>query len=147
MKDNKGLIEQFHRDGYLFLKDAISREQLSLLNSELGKWVEESKKHKEPFGKITDGRPRFDLEPTTHSPETPAVRRITSPAEISDICLDVVKDNNALDLVTEIFGPNITHLGNKINLKLPGARTEVKFHQDFPFEPHSNEDILSLIHI
>jgi phytanoyl-CoA hydroxylase len=93
-----------------------------------------------------DGRPRFDLEPTTHSPETPAVRRITSPAEISDICLDVVKDNNALDLVTEIFGPNITHLGNKINLKLPGAGTEVKFHQDFPFEPHSNEDIMTVLY-
>ena len=146
MQDNKGLIEQFHRDGYLFFEDAISSEQLASLNSELSKWVEESKKHKEPFGRIMDGRPRFDLEPTTHSPETPAVRRITSPAEISDICLDVVKDNNALDLVTEIFGPNITHLGNKINLKLPGAGTEVKFHQDFPFEPHSNEDIMTVLY-
>ena len=74
------------------------------------------------------------------------MRRITSPAEISEICLDVVKDNNALDLVTEIFGPNITHLGNKINLKLPGSGTEVKFHQDFPFEPHSNEDIMTVLY-
>ena len=58
----------------------------------------------------------------------------------------MVKDNNALDLVAEIFGPNITHLGNKINLKLPGAGTEVKFHQDFPFEPHSNEDIMTVLY-
>ena len=146
MYENKDLIDQFHRDGYLFFENAITSEQLVSLNSELSKWVEESKKHKEPFGRIMDGRPRFDLEPTTHSPETPAVRRITSPAEISDICLDVVKDNNALDLVSEIFGPNITHLGNKINLKLPGAGTEVKFHQDFPFEPHSNEDIMTVLY-
>ena len=41
MQDNKGLIEQFHRDGYLFFEDAISSEQLASLNSELSKWVEE----------------------------------------------------------------------------------------------------------
>ena len=146
MKENKDLIDQFHRDGYLFFENAITNEQLESLNAELAKWVDESRKHNKPFGRIKDGRPRFDLEPNTHSAETPAVRRITSPAEISEVCLDVVKDNNALDLVTEIFGPNITHLGNKINLKLPGAGTEVKFHQDFPFEPHSNEDIMTVLY-
>ena len=144
--DNKELIDQFHRDGYIFFENAITSEQLVSLNAELASWVDESKSHKKPFGKIKDGRPRFDIEPKTHSESTPAVRRITSPAEISEICLDVVKDNNALDLVTEIFGPNITHLGNKINLKLPGSGTEVKFHQDFPFEPHSNEDIMTVLY-
>ena len=92
-----------------------------------------------------DGRPRFDLQVDTHSFESPALRRITSPAEISQACLDVVKDNKALDLVSEIFGPNIKHWTNKINLKLPGSGTEVKFHQDFPFEPHSNEDLMTVL--
>ena len=57
----------------------------------------------------------------------------------------MVKDNKALDLVSEIFGPNIKHWTNKINLKLPGSGTEVKFHQDFPYEPHSNEDIMTVL--
>jgi phytanoyl-CoA hydroxylase len=92
-----------------------------------------------------DGRPRFDIQVDTHSSESPALRRITSPAEISQACLDVVKDNKALDLVSEIFGPNIKHWTNKINLKLPGSGTEVKFHQDFPYEPHSNEDIMTVL--
>ena len=92
-----------------------------------------------------DGRPRFDLQLDTHSFDKPALRRITSPAEISQACLDVVKDNQALDLVSEIFGPNIKHWTNKINLKLPGSGTEVKFHQDFPYEPHSNEDIMTVL--
>ncbi len=144
--ENKDLIDQFHRDGYILFENALTNKQLESLNTQLANWVDESKKYSQPFGKIKDGRPRFDLEPKTHSAETPAVRRITSPAEISDVCLDVVKDNKALDLVAEIFGPNITHLGNKINLKLPGAGTEVKFHQDFPFEPHSNEDIMTVLY-
>jgi phytanoyl-CoA hydroxylase len=144
--ENKDLIDQFQRDGYILFENALTSDQLSSLNAELANWVDESKKYTQPFGKIKDGRPRFDLEPKTHSPENPAVRRITSPAEISEVCLDVVKDNKALDLVAEIFGPNINHLGNKINLKQPGAGTEVKFHQDFPFEPHSNEDIMTVLY-
>ena len=74
------------------------------------------------------------------------LEEITSPAEISQACLDVVKDNKALDLVSEIFGPNIKHWTNKINLKLPSSGTEVKFHQDFPYEPHSNEDIMTVLY-
>jgi phytanoyl-CoA hydroxylase len=108
-------------------------------------WVEESRSNEKPYGKIMDGRPRFDIQVDTHSSESPALRRITSPAEISQVCLDVVKDNKALDLVSEIFGPNIKHWTNKINLKLPGSGTEVKFHQDFPYEPHSNEDIMTVL--
>ena len=145
-KNNQELIDQFNKDGYILFENALSDDQLLAVNEQLAAWVEESKSHNENFGEIMDGRPRFDLELKSHTSETPAVRRITSPAEISDICLDVVKDNNALDLVADIFGPNITHLGNKINLKLPSSGTEVKFHQDFPFEPHSNQDIMTVLY-
>ena len=142
---NQHLVERFQKDGFIVLENALTDSQLSALNSELSMWVEESRNNDKPFGKIMDGRPRFDLQLDAHSFEKPALRRITSPAEISKACLDVVKDNKALDLVSEIFGPNIKHWTNKINLKLPSSGTEVKFHQDFPFEPHSNEDIMTVL--
>ena len=139
------LVDQFHRDGYIFLEEALTESQLLAINNQLLSWVEDSKLHSESFGKIKDGRPRFDVDLKSHSENKPALRRITSPAEISDACLDVVKDNRALDFVAEIFGPNIKHWTNKLNLKLPSSGTEVKFHQDFPFEPHSNEDIMTVL--
>jgi len=142
---NQHLVERFQKDGFIVLENALTDSQLSALNSELAMWIEESRNNDKPFGKIMDGRPRFDLQLDAHSFEQPALRRITSPAEISKACLDVVKDNKALDLVSEIFGPNIKHWTNKINLKLPSSGTEVKFHQDFPFEPHSNEDIMTVL--
>ena len=142
---NQDLIDQFHRDGYIFLEKALTETQLLAVNNQLLSWVDESKLHSESFGKIKDGRPRFDVDTKSHSADTPALRRITSPAEISDSCLDVVEDNSALDLVADIFGPNIKHWTNKLNLKLPSSGTEVKFHQDFPFEPHSNEDIMTVL--
>ena len=142
---NQHLVERFQKDGFIVLENALTGSQLSALNSELSMWIEESRNNDKPFGKIMDGRPRFDLQLDAHSFEQPALRRITSPAEISKACLDVVKDNKALDLVSEIFGPNIKHWTNKINLKLPSSGTEVKFHQDFPYEPHSNEDIVTVL--
>ena len=145
LSSNQHLVERFQKDGFVVLENALTDSQLSSLNGELSMWVEESKGNEKPYGKIMDGRPRFDLQVDTHSFESPALRRITSPAEISKACLDVVKDNKALDLVSEIFGPNIKHWTNKINLKLPGSGTEVKFHQDFPFEPHSNEDLMTVL--
>jgi len=145
LSSNQHLVERFQKDGFVVLENALTDSQLSSLNGELSMWVEESKGNEKPYGKIMDGRPRFDLQVDTHSFESPALRRITSPAEISQACLDVVKDNKALDLVSEIFGPNIKHWTNKINLKLPGSGTEVKFHQDFPFEPHSNEDLMTVL--
>ncbi len=145
LSSNQHLVERFQKDGFVVLGNALTDSQLSSLNGELSMWVEESKGNEKPYGKIMDGRPRFDLQVDTHSFESPALRRITSPAEISQACLDVVKDNKALDLVSEIFGPNIKHWTNKINLKLPGSGTEVKFHQDFPFEPHSNEDLMTVL--
>jgi phytanoyl-CoA hydroxylase len=142
---NQALVDQFKKDGYIFLENALTKAQLLSVKDQLATWVDESKLHSESFGKIKDGRPRFDVDIKSHSEDKPALRRITSPAEISDSCLDIVKDNSALDLVAEIFSPNIKHWTNKLNLKLPSSGTEVKFHQDFPFEPHSNEDIMTVL--
>ena len=33
----------------------------------------------------------------------------------------------------------------QINLKLPGAKTEVAYHQDFAYTPHTNDDIVTAL--
>ncbi|MEM9684840.1 MAG: phytanoyl-CoA dioxygenase family protein, partial [Pseudomonadota bacterium] len=34
---------------------------------------------------------------------------------------------------------------SKINSKLPGGQTAVKWHQDFPFTPHTNDDVVTAL--
>lgn len=138
--------DDFNRDGFVMMENALSKSQLDILNTVLMDWVDESRQHAEPFGEIMDGRPRFDIEPVTHSAKTPALRRVTSPIEVSDAYLSVTRDNAALDLIAHIFGPNIKLFATKVNLKLPGSGTAVKYHQDFPFEPHSNDDIMTALY-
>tara|TARA_Y100000746_G_scaffold150304_1_gene128735 strand:+ start:2012 stop:2884 length:873 start_codon:yes stop_codon:yes gene_type:complete len=136
----------FNRDGFVMMKEAISKTQLNALRNQLDAWVEESKDFSESFGEQMDGRPRFDIEPSTHNKDNPALRRIASPVEVSQTYLDVTRDNAALDLIAHIYNPNIKLVGTKVNLKLPGSGTVVKYHQDFPFEPHSNDDIMTTLY-
>ena len=137
-------IDQFEREGYLFLKNALAPKTLAKLRNEFEQWKEESRSYSEAYGISYDKRPRFDIEPG-HSSKKPALRRIASPIEISDTYLQVMRNNTALDAVEDLLGPNLKFNNSKINSKQPGAATQVKFHQDFLFEPRTNDDMITVL--
>ena len=121
--------DAFWRDGYLMVEDAVTPAQLAALKGEIANWVEESRAHSAPFGPPTiDGRPRFDMG-TEHTAAKPALRRINNPSDISDAYLEVMRDAGTVDMVADLIGPNVKFHHCKINLKLPGSRTEVGYHQ------------------
>ncbi|HCH23596.1 MAG TPA: restriction endonuclease subunit S [Oceanospirillaceae bacterium] len=137
-------ISQFAQQGYVLVEDAISPQQVQLLRHDFQQWVEQSRGHREPFGEIMDGRARFDMAPS-HSADQPALRRVSSPQELSAPYLAVMRDNRALDGLSQLYGPNLKFNNAKINSKLPGSNTEVKYHQDFAFEPHSNDNLATVL--
>lgn len=136
--------EAFWRDGYLVVENALTAQELGALQREFDGWVTDSRQHDKPWGIIADGRPRFDLEPG-HSAEKPALRRVNSPTEISDNYDRVMSQSRVPMLIADLIGPNIKFHHAKINSKLPGAATMVKWHQDFPFTPHSNDDLVTAL--
>ena len=137
--------ERFKVDGYLMAKNAVSREQLAKLRSEIKVWVDESRQHTKPYGEPTiDGRPRFDMG-TDHTALKPALRRINNPSDISESYFQVMSDSKMVDMVAELIGVNVKFHHCKINLKCPGANTTVHYHQDFAFTPHSNDDVVTAL--
>lgn len=138
-------VERFAEDGVLVVEDAVSPQQLSALRADFRAWVEESRSRDAPWGAILDGRPRFDLETASHAAERPALRRVNAPTEISDAFFEVMADSRMTDMVADLIGPDVKHHHNKINSKLPGAATAVKWHQDFPFTPHTNDDLVTAL--
>lgn len=137
--------EAFWRDGFLSIQNAVSPELLGRLNQDFEAWLEESQKHEEPFGTQLDGRPRFDLE-TNHSAEHPRLRRVASPTEISSSYLEALTDSNIPLAVADLIGPNLRLHHSKINPKCPHTTTSVDWHQEFMFDPHSNDDqVLALL--
>ena len=139
------LITAFHRDGTIVADDAVTPAQLAALRAEFDGWWEESRNHDKNYGEMIDGRPRFDLQIPGHTRAAPLLRRVNSPTEISEAYLDVVANSRIPDMVADFIGPNVKFHHSKINAKLPGAGTEVKWHQDFPFTPHSNDDLVTAL--
>lgn len=136
--------DQFWRDGVLVVENAVDAGLLSELKRDFADWVENSKGHQTAYGDTKDGRPRFDLEPG-HSAEKPALRRVNAPIEVSDAYFRAMASSRMTDCVAELIGPNVKLHHTKINSKLPGGTTAVKWHQDFPFTPHSNDDIVTAL--
>ena len=68
-----------------------------------------------------------------------------SPEEVSDEYASVMRHARTVDIVAELIGPAIKFHHGKVNSKLPGAATKVKFHQDFPFQPMSNDDLITAL--
>jgi ectoine hydroxylase-related dioxygenase (phytanoyl-CoA dioxygenase family) len=139
------LIEVFRRDGTIVADDAVTPAQLAALRAEFDAWWEESRGHDRNYGEMIDGRPRFDLQIPGHTRAAPLLRRVNSPTEISEAYLDVVANSRIPDMVVDLIGANVKFHHSKINAKLPGADTAVKWHQDFPFTPHSNDDLVTAL--
>ena len=132
----------FWEQGVLVVESALSNEDLQPLRQQLEQWVEESRSQDAPFGAMLDGRPRFDVQPG-HSAEKPALRRVASPEELSEAYLNLVCEGALVEAVADLVGENVRFHHAKLNSKLPGSGTTVKWHQDFPFDPHSNDDCIS----
>ena len=136
--------DQFWRDGFLVVEDAVTQEELDGLRKVFAEWVEESRAHQEDYGETLDGRPRFDLQPG-HCAQVPGLRRVQSPEEVSEVYAGVMRNSRVVDFCAQLIGPAIRFHHGKVNSKLPGTATEVKFHQDFPFQPMTNDDIITCL--
>ncbi len=136
--------DRFWREGVLLVEDAVTLEELERLREVFAGWVEESRAQDTDYGDTLDGRARFDLEPG-HSAERPALRRVQSPEEVSEVYAHVMRNARTVDFVADLIGPAIKFHHGKVNSKLPGAATKVKFHQDFPFQPMTNDDMITAL--
>jgi ectoine hydroxylase-related dioxygenase (phytanoyl-CoA dioxygenase family) len=135
-------IAEFWENGVVVVESAYSAAELEAVRQQHERWIEESGQHDGPFGEMLDGRPRFDVEPG-HGADVPALRRVASPEEISEAFLRLIEEGPMLEAVADLLGENLRFHHAKLNSKLPGSGTTVKWHQDFTFDPHSNDDCIT----
>lgn len=134
----------FWRDGVLVVENAVKIDELVSIKAAFANWVKESRSKNSDYGETLDGRPRFDLQPG-HSSDAPGLRRVQSPEEVSDVFAGIMRNAATVDFCAELIGPSIRFHHGKINSKLPGTATQVKWHQDFPFEPMTNDDMITAL--
>jgi len=136
--------DQFWQDGVLVVENAVDPQLLSDLKNTFAQWVEQSRAHSDDFGETLDGRARFDLQPG-HSADYPGLRRVQSPEEVSPVYANVMRNARTVDFCAELIGPSIRFHHGKVNSKLPGSATQVKWHQDFMFQPMTHHDMITCL--
>ncbi|MEL0658644.1 phytanoyl-CoA dioxygenase family protein [Psychromonas arctica] len=138
-------IDQYNEQGFLVVENVLSAEQIAELQSDFDEWVVDSRKHQEPWGETLDKRARFDIE-SDHSATHPSLRRVTSPTEISEAYKKTALDSRMSVIAGQLVGSSGARFHHsKVNSKLPHTATQVKWHQDFPFTPHSNDDLVTCL--
>jgi ectoine hydroxylase-related dioxygenase (phytanoyl-CoA dioxygenase family) len=138
-------IEQFHQQGFLVIEQVLAASEVTALQHDFDQWVQDSREQVQAWGETQDGRPRFDVE-SDHRADHPSLRRVASPTEISAAYRTVAFESRMAEIAAQLIGGSGTRFHHsKINSKLPHTATQVKWHQDFPFTPHSNDDLVTAL--
>ena len=137
-------IQHFAEFGYLICQSGINDSLLKRLDDQVDNWIEQSRQHESNFGTTVDGKARFDLE-VGHTRETPKLRRVANPVDVSVNFQEVLWDSPMVDMVAQLIGPSIRFHHCKLNVKLPGMETVVYYHQDHSYDPHTNDDMLAIL--
>jgi ectoine hydroxylase-related dioxygenase (phytanoyl-CoA dioxygenase family) len=136
--------QRFSAEGYLVVPGLVTADAVAALRSDLDAWIDESRQHRVNYGEMARGKLRFDLE-DGHTAAHPKLRRVGNPVDISEAHRDVLWHGPVVDRVAALIGPDVKFHHCKLNLKLPGMGTYVGWHQDHPFDPHTNDSVLAAL--
>ena len=133
---NQSTREKYFEDGYLLLPDFIENDWITRLKKAMQKFIVRSASMK-----LSDSI--FDLEPS-HSNLNPRLRRVTQPVDQDPIFWKFAQKSIIADVAEDLLGPNIIFHHSKLNFKWYSGGEEVKWHQDLPFWPHTNDSVLTI---
>ena len=128
--------EHYFEQGYLILPGMIPDSWLNKLRAANEELIERSRQ-------VTRSDAVWDLE-AGHSADTPRLRRVSNPAEQHPVFWEYVSHSLIGDIVADLVGPNVKFHHSKLNFKWARGGTEVKWHQDIPFWPHTNYSPLTV---
>ena len=129
-------VEFYREYGYLALPGHLPSELIKQANDEIDRLSAHA-------CEITASDELIDLE-DTHSLDDPRIRRIKRPDLQSEFFDGLMRSDLILGPARELIGPDIRMHTTKLNMKKAGYGAEVKWHQDFAFYPHTNDDVLAI---
>ena len=130
----------YETEGYLLFPEMLGREEVAVLRAALDEVLEEARG-------LTESTAKFSI--TRGHDGAHYVRRIFNPMQHHKAFHDAAFHPRILDAVENLIGPNIQLHHSKLNLKPPSSpEARFEWHQDYPFFPHTNYDLLAvLVHV
>jgi ectoine hydroxylase-related dioxygenase (phytanoyl-CoA dioxygenase family) len=130
----------YEEQGYIVHPELLSRDELTVLRAALAEVLDEA-------NGLTENTDKFSVKRGDDGQYH--VRRIFNPIKQHTAFNDLLYHPRILDAVEALIGPNIQLHHTKLNLKPPSSpEARFEWHQDYPFFPHSNYDLLAvLVHL
>ena len=129
-------INSYKRDGYLVLERIIPEEMLHEIRNIIDAYIEQSRQ-------VTASNKIFDIDPS-HTADAPMVRRLKDPHLRHPVFKQLAEWQPVIDVVAQLLDGTVRFDHSKLNFKHPDANAEIKWHQDWAFYPHTNDDILAM---
>jgi phytanoyl-CoA hydroxylase len=127
----------YEEEGYLVFPQLLDSAELATLRTALAEVLHDAEG-------LTETNDTFSITRTDDGGFS--VRRIFDPIARHEAFRDLVFNPKILDVVENLIGPNIQLHHTKLNLKPPSSReARFEWHQDYPFFPHTNFDLLAVM--
>ena len=133
---NEEQLKKYDQMGFLSIESFVKNEWLSELQYVTNKMIQESRM-------IQETNHKFVLE-TDHTSSNPRLLRLNMPQDQHEIYRKFAMEGPIVDLAEDLLGPDIKFHHGKLNFKWSGGGSEIKWHQDIPFWPHTAYNVLTI---
>jgi phytanoyl-CoA hydroxylase len=131
-------ISFYETNGYLVVPGVLDPSELEVLRSALAQVLREGEG-------LKASNEKFALSLPEEGTGRRYVKRVFNPVIRHDAFRDLTRHEKILDVVEELIGPDITLQQTKLNLKPPAEDARFEWHQDYPFFPHTNFDVVAVM--
>jgi phytanoyl-CoA dioxygenase PhyH len=128
--------ESYFENGFICLEKAIPDAWVERLRQTTKEMVDRSRT-------VTKSDAVWDLE-SGHSAARPRLRRLSAPCDHHPVYWEYVSQSVFADIAADLLGPDVKFHHSKLNFKSSEGGTEVKWHQDIQFWPHTNYALLTI---
>ncbi len=128
---------QYEDEGYLVFPELLDPAELATLRAALAEVLREA-------DGLTESNDKFSVVRSDDGARH-VVRRIFNPIAHHQAFHDLVFNPKIVDVVENLLGPDIQLHHTKLNLKPPSKDARFEWHQDYPFFPHTNFDLLAVM--
>ena len=132
----ESLKRDYKKQGFVFVENLFDETRVVEFQRVTEELIEQSRSHQK-------SDKQFDLEPD-HSQTNPRVQRIKVPHKQHKVFAKAVRNPMLLNVLQILIGNNVRFRNSKLNIKAAKGGSEVDWHQDWAFYPHTNSDLLAV---
>ena len=137
----------YKKNGYLVKKNLINQKIINQINKVVNQVVSSEKnKRKKNNVNGTQSYDNYHFVYNSTSSKNKEILRLNNPQNRHKIFYELSRNKNIISIVKKLLGGSVRfHLG-KLNFKLPNKKkgSEIGWHQDWAFYPHTNDNVLAL---